>query len=96
MYSAVKPLRIRGQRRPEREILSSAPVQGNLTLACCAGVPELNLSARDDSTAQPLLPILYEARMIGMHGNKMLFKGLERDPGGAEFSQEWSVMVLGV
>jgi hypothetical protein len=38
---------------------------------------------------------LYDARLVTMHGNKMLFKGEERPQGdaGPAYVQEWSVLV---
>lgn len=59
----------------------------------CAGTPELKVSAHNDQTGTPLIPILYDARLTTMHGNKMLFRGVERDSNGAEFVQEWSVQI---
>jgi hypothetical protein len=96
MQCKVKLLRTRGARKHEREILSEDPVTGDMTLAMVAGVYELNLSASDDSQMKPLIPVLYDARLVTMHGNKMLFRGLERagDEPAAQYLQEWSVMVL--
>lgn len=93
MYSKIKALRVRGQRRHEREILSAPPVEGDLTMFLCGGSPELKIAARDDQQAKPLLPPLIDSRLTTMHGNKMLFKGFERDASGAEYVQEWSVQI---
>jgi hypothetical protein len=49
----------------------------------------------DRSRQEPLIPVLYEARLITMHGDKMLLRGVERSPDGAEHIQEWSVLVVG-
>ena len=93
MYSKVKQLRRRGQKRDEREYLAAEPVVGDLTLTGCAGAYELNVAAWDDSSAKPLIPRLRDARLITMHGNKMLFVGIERD-GAVGFEQEWAVQVI--
>ena len=73
--------------------MSSEPIQGDLTLFICGGTPELKLAAPDDQQAKPLMPPLQDARLTTMHGNKMLFKGFERDSSGAEYVQEWSVQI---
>jgi hypothetical protein len=93
MYSIVKVLRTRGQRKHDRDISSATPLEGDLTLFYCAGSPELKLAARGDSTGTPVVPLLIDARLTSMHGNKMLFKGIERDFSGAKFVQEWSVQI---
>lgn len=73
--------------------MSVDPFIGDLTMTGCAGSYELNLAAWDDSTAKPLLPPLRDARLVTMHGNKMLFVGIERD-GAVGFEQEWAVQVI--
>jgi hypothetical protein len=93
MYSIVKQLRHRGIRKNDREIQSAQGTAGDMTLALCAGGCELKLSTDDGSRQEPIIPILAEARLITMHGNKMLFRGIERGPDGAEHIQEWSVLV---
>jgi len=93
MYSKVKQLRTKGHRKHEREILSTPPTEGDLTMFYCGGVPELKLSAYNDQQAKPLIPPLLDAKLTTMHGNKMLFKGIERGSDGAEYVQEWSVQI---
>lgn len=93
MYSLVKVLRTQGRRRHDREILSATPAEGDLTLTICGGFPELKLCAPNALPATPLIPSLLEARVITMLGNKMLFRGIEREPSGAEHIQEWSVQI---
>ena len=39
-------------------------------------------------------PVLLDAKLVTMPADKMLFMGIERGDGGAEFVQEWSVLVL--
>jgi hypothetical protein len=93
MYSIVKRLRTRGIRKHDREIQSDQGLAGDLTLAMCAAGPELKLSSDDGSRQEPIIPVLNDAKLITMHGDKMLFRGFERGEGGAEYAQEWSVKV---
>lgn len=93
MHSKIKTLRTRGQRKADRDILSSDSIEGDLTLAFCAGSPDLSLHPHNDSTGTTLVPTLHEARLISMHSFKMLFRGIERDEKGAEYVQEWSVQI---
>jgi hypothetical protein len=95
MYSIVKRLRHRGIRKHDREIQSDTGTRGDMTLALCSGGCELKLAADDGSRQEPVIPVLYEARLVTMHSAKMLFKGIERAPDGAECCQEWSVLVIG-
>lgn len=93
MYSIVKRLRNRGLRKHDREIQSDQGTAGDLTLAMCGTGPELKLSSDDGSRQEPIIPVLGDAKLITMHGDKMLFKGIERGEGGAEYVQEWSVRI---
>jgi len=96
MLCKVKILRVRGARRSSHEIASDIGIDGDLTLASCGGTFELKLAAADDSQQKAIIPIMYDARLVTMHGNGMLFRGLERTgaPDSAQYLQEWSVMVL--
>lgn len=38
--------------------------------------------------------MLLDAKLVTMHTDKMLFKGIERVESGAEYVQEWSFRVL--
>jgi hypothetical protein len=95
MHSIVKRLRNRGVRKHDREIQTDPGTAGDMTLALCSGGCELKLAADDGSRQEPIIPVLYEARVVTMHGTKMLFRGIERGPDGAEYAQEWSVLVTG-
>lgn len=94
MYSIVKRLRERGRRKHQRDIQSDAGVAGVLTLANVAGIYELQLTDRNDSTMQAMIPILYEAQLTTLGSSRMLFKGLERGPDGAEWAQEWAIQIM--
>ena len=60
-----------------------------------AGVIVACVSNPNSPVGGSLLPLLYEAKLVSMHGNGMLFKGEERPQGdvGPAYIQEWSVMV---
>lgn len=93
MHYTVKILRHRGVRRSEREILAEAGTDGQLTGAHTGASFELKLSSGDGSRAEPIIPVLLDAKLVSMHGDKMMFRGVE-DIGGAQFVQEWSVKVM--
>jgi hypothetical protein len=94
MYSIVKRLRQRGLRKHDRDIQSDQGATGDLTLTLGGDGAQLKLSSDDGSRQEPIIPVLLDARLITMHHDKMLFRGIERGEGGAEFVQEWSVLVL--
>lgn len=54
---------------------------------------ELKLFGGDGSRMEPIIPTLIDARLVSMHGDKMLFRGVEEGADGAQFVQEWSVKV---
>ena len=60
----------------------------------CGADPEVKLSRDDGSRQEPIIPVLIDAKLTTMHSDKMLFRGIERGEGGAEFVLERSVMVL--
>lgn len=95
MYVKAKQLRARGQRRPHQEIAADDGKVGELTLAMVGPSMHLNLNDPASSVHAPLLPLLYEARLTTMHGDKMLFRGEERPQGeaGPAYVQEWSVQL---
>lgn len=95
MRYTVKVLRHRGARRSEREILGESGTDGQLTGANVGSSFELKLSADDGSRQEPIIPVLSDAKLVSMHGDKMLFRGIETDAHGAQFVQEWSVKVIG-
>ena len=100
MYSTVKRLRRGGARLADRDIQADPGTVGHLTMVGVAGTRELKLhGAGDDSKQGPLIPVLFDAEMISMHGARMLFKGFERqgnqaDRNGYTVMQEWSIEVM--
>jgi hypothetical protein len=97
MHCKVKILRNKGVRRSDREIAADDGHEGELTLHLAGAGCELKLSADDGSIQAPVIPILYDARLVTMHSNRMLFHGIHRagERDDAQYFQEWSVMVLG-
>lgn len=95
MYSMVKRLRRNGARLSDRDIAVAQAVVGHLAMVSVGGTVELKLyGAGDDGLRTPLIPILYNARLVTMHGNCMLLEGDERegdDVRGRTLKQEWSV-----
>jgi hypothetical protein len=94
MRAKIKLLQTRGVRRSDRDIGADLPISGELTYALCGGRYDLKLSAPDDSQYKPLVPILSEARLVGIHNQKMLFSGIEQPTtGGPQYGQQWSVLI---
>lgn len=95
MYGKVKRLRERGTRLSDRDIASSAHVEGEVTLASLGPVLVAQVRDPNSQVGTGLLPQLYEARLTTMHGNKMLFKGEDRPQGdtGPAYVQEWAVVI---
>lgn len=95
MYGKVKRLRAAGKRLSDHEISRLQPVEGEVRVFGLAGVIVASVSNPNSQVGDPLLPLLYDARLITMHGHGMLIKGEERPQGdtGPSYIQEWSVMV---
>lgn len=91
MYSKVKLLRQYGARRTDREIASDEGSIGHLAMAGHGASYQLLLYAQgDDSHQVPMVPVLFDAKMISMHGARMMFRGFERagdqvDPNGVSY-----------
>lgn len=96
MYVKAKRLRERGRRRSDHEIAADPGKVGELTFAMVAGSHQANLNDPASSVHAPLYPVLYEARLTTMHGDKMLLRGEERPDGdaGPAYAQEWAVQVV--
>jgi hypothetical protein len=95
MHGKVKRLRQRGARLSDRDIANAPFAEGDLVMANLAGTMLLEVKNRNSTSGEPLIPTLYEPRITGMHGNKMMFKGEERPQGdaGPAYVQEWSVLI---
>jgi hypothetical protein len=66
---------------------------GDLTLTLGGDGAQLKLSSNNGSRENPILPVLIDAKLVTMHSDKMLFRGVERGEDASEYVQEWSVMV---
>lgn len=95
MYGKVKPLRDRGVCLSDHDIGGAPEVEGEVTLAGLGAVLVLEVRDPSSQVGGSLLPALYDARLISMHGGKMLFKGEERPQGdgGPAYVQEWAIVV---
>ena len=95
MHGKVKRLRNRGARLSDQDIARSEYVEGEVTLSGLGTTLVLTVTDPNSQVGASLFPQLFEARLITMHGNKMLFKGEERPQGdaGPAFVQEWSMVV---
>ena len=95
MHGKVKKLRSRGARLSDQDIARSEFVEGDVKLSGLNDTMVLTVSDPNSTVGASLFPQLFEARLITMHGNKMLFKGEERLQGdtGPAFVQEWAVVV---
>lgn len=60
-----------------------------------AGVIMASVSKPDSQIGKPLIPLLYDAKLISMHERGMLFTSEERPQGdaGPAYIQEWSMMI---
>lgn len=100
MYSKVKRLRRRGERKSDHEIAADDGVVGHLTIVLIETVALMKLhGAGDDAVQKPILPELWRARVVMIRGDKMLFQGFERvgnqdDPASPLERQEWAVQVM--
>lgn len=96
MKVQVKALRSRGARLSDYQIQALEPAEGVLRVFGLGTSIQISLSAHEDQQGKPLLADLYDARLVTMHGNGMLFFGLERtaDAAAAQYAQEWSVKIV--
>jgi hypothetical protein len=92
--SPSQPIRQRGSHLSDQQIASTAPIDGYLSL--CGIGTTLQISVYANSKQESLIPDLYDARLVSMHCNKMLFAGIERtaDPLAAQYLQEWSAVIV--
>jgi hypothetical protein len=95
MFGKVKQLRRGGKRLSTHDIQRAGYVEGEVRVYGLAGAIVASVSKPDSQVGDPLLPALYDAKLVSMHGTGMLFKGEERPQGdaGPAYIQEWSVMV---
>lgn len=100
MYSAIKRLRVHGERKADRDISADPGAIGNLSVFR-QGNEIVAAVYAGGGMGQPgeVLPTLYRARLVTMHGQSMLFQGWERPLGynqadSDKNKQEWSVRLM--
>lgn len=99
MRVTLKQLRQRGVRRSERELASDEGIACVMTLAQVGGSLVLKVHADgDDSQMAPLVPVLFDAVCVSVHGGRMIWRGHQRhgaadDKSAPTYLQEWSVFV---
>ncbi len=95
MFGKVKQLRRGGKRLSNHDIARSEFVEGEVRVYGLAGVIVACVTKADSQVGDPLIPLLYDAKLVSMHDRGMLFKGEERPQGdaGPAYIQEWSVMI---
>lgn len=95
MKVSVKAIRQNGSRLSDQQIASLAPVDGYLQLYGVGTTLHVSVFA-NSARPEALIPDLYDARLVSMHGSKMLFAGIQRtaDKNAAQYFQEWSVTIV--
>lgn len=93
MQGKVKRLRHLGKRLSDKEIAQAKFVEGSVKVYGIAGVIMAAVTDPNAQVGDPLIPLLYEAKLVTMTEAGMLFKGEERPQGdaGPAYIQEWSV-----
>jgi hypothetical protein len=100
MYSKIKRLRSRGERKLDREIGADPGTVGHMTVVRLADVPVASVYGVGSSGRQdPFVPMLFRAKLVSMHNNRMLLQGYERIgnqdyPDCPVVKQEWAVEVM--
>ncbi len=77
----------------DQQIAAALPVEGEMRVYGMGGAIQASVTDPNSQVGDPLIPILYEAKLTTMHGPGMLLKGEERPQGdkGPAYVQEWSV-----
>jgi hypothetical protein len=100
MYSHIKRHREAGRRKADRDISADVGVIGHVSVFR-QGSEIVAAAYATGGTGQPgaILPLLYRARLVTMHGHGMLLQGWERPLGCDQVDadgnkQKWSVKLL--
>jgi hypothetical protein len=95
MYGKVKRLRHHGARLSNRDVSQASFIEGDLALAALRSSYVLTVRRPDSQAQAGSVAELWDARLVTMHGDAMLFRGEERPQGedGPAFVQEWSVRI---
>ena len=93
MQGKVIRLRERGKRLSDREISQATFAEGAVRVYGLGAGIVATVTDPASQVGDPLLPILYEAKLTTMTDGGMLLKGEERPQGdaGPAYVQEWSV-----
>lgn len=77
----------------DQQIAAALPVEGELRVYGMGGTIEASVTDPSSQVGDPLIPVLYEAKLTTMQSSGMLLKGEERPAGdrGPAYVQEWSV-----
>jgi hypothetical protein len=100
MYSKIKRLRNLGERLDDRDISADLGTVGYMTVILLEGVPVASVFGEQGAAGRdPLIPMLFRARLVTMHNDRMLLQGYERtgdqeDPASPVIKQEWAVQVM--
>jgi hypothetical protein len=100
MYSKIKRLRTRGGRLPDHDISADPGTVGYMTVYLLEDLPVASVYDVHSVGGQaPLIPMLFRARLVTMHNDRMLLQGYERtgdqdDPASPLIKQEWAVQVM--
>ena len=93
MHGQVKRLRERGKRLSGHAIGAALAVAGEVRIFGLGASTVASVTDPSSQVGEPLLPLLYDARVTTMHNAGMLIKGEERPEGdtGPAYVQEWSI-----
>jgi hypothetical protein len=100
MYSRIKRLRRGGERKEDREISADPGQVATVTMATVENVVVIEAFEPGIGGRRALIcPPMWRARVVSMHGDKMLVQGFERtgnpdDPNSAVQKQEWAIQVM--
>lgn len=100
MYSHIKRLRAGGTRKADRDISADTGVVGHVSVFRQGNeIVAAAYAAGGTGNPEPLLPLLYRAKLVTMQGPGMLFQGWDRprgydQPDTDANKQEWSVRVM--
>jgi hypothetical protein len=92
MKATVTRLRERGKRRHDHDIQADQGTVGDLSLATVGPVKELKLADVNDQQMKPVIPVLYDAQLVNLQANSMLYRGFESID-GAGYAQEWRAVI---
>ena len=101
MYSKILQLRVRGVRRPDRDVNNDPGTFGMVELVHVGGYLRMKVREHGNHLAQGvLLPALWDAKCCGWNGAGMSWQGFQQHQlpekkGDPVYFQEWRVEILG-